>query len=97
MTDPARPRHEGGRFRASTLRHVEERQARIFAPADRPDVQVLVEGDWRPGELRAWYPAGETAWEALVDWQPVGSTSRRPDRFPQDRVRSDETDYSRGR
>lgn len=69
----------------------------MYAPADRPDVEVLVDGEWRPGELRAWYPVGETDWEGLVDWQPSGSLSRRPDRFPAGQIREDTIDRSRGR
>lgn len=73
------------------------REPRIYAPADRPDVEVLVDGDWLPGELRMWMPEGEDAWSAQVQWRPPGTNSRRIDTFEAARVRAvDEDPTDRG-
>jgi hypothetical protein len=37
-------------------------RARIYPADDRPDVEVLVDGEWYPGELRAWYPRVDGWW-----------------------------------
>lgn len=37
----------------------------IFRPADRPEIEALVDGTWHSGELRAWVPR-DGSWEARV-------------------------------
>jgi len=45
-------------------------EARVYDPWDRPDVEVLVDGQWCPGELRAWFPDEVTgSWRANVSWR----------------------------
>jgi hypothetical protein len=48
-------------------RLVAVRQPVILAPIDWPDVEVLVDGTWYPGELRAWFPVGDDGWNANVN------------------------------
>ena len=75
-----------------------EREPRVYAPAERPDVLVrLDDGTEAVGELRAWYPVGEDGWRAQVQWRPHGTNTRRIDDFEAERVRVDETDYGAGR
>jgi len=66
-------------------------------PGERPDVEVFVEGDWRPGELRMWTRDDHGAWVAQVQYQPAGTHSRVIGAFPDEDVREDPTDRSRGR
>lgn len=68
------------------------RQPRVYKPYERPDVEVLVDGDWLVGELRQWKPLGETDWIAEVQWRPAGSHTRRIDDFEPARVRPVEDD-----
>lgn len=42
-------------------------EPRVYLPADRPAVEVLVDESWCPGELRAWFPR-EDGWWANVAW-----------------------------
>jgi len=42
-----------------------------YPPADRPEVKVLVDGVWYPGELRMWTQAIEGSWFANVTWSRV--------------------------
>ena len=58
-----------------------KREPRVYPLADRPDVEVLVDDAWRPGELRMWKPAGEEDWVAQVQWQPAGEHTRWIDDF----------------
>lgn len=58
-------------------------------PGDRPDVEVLVDDHWWPGELRMWTQHDDGTWTAQVQWR------RRPadthiDTFPAERVRESE-------
>lgn len=72
-------------------------QHRTYSPADRPMVEVLVEGQWRPGDLRMWVQNDDGQWFGQVQWQPAGNTSHTIDTFPADRIRPDVTDYTQGR
>lgn len=65
------------------------REPRIYAPAERPDVEVLVDGEWLVGELRAWFPVGDDEWVAQVQYRPAGTTTRQIDRFAAGDVRPD--------
>ena len=66
-------------------------------PGERPDVEVFVDGDWCPGELRMWTQDDHGAWFAQVQYRPAGSHSRVIGAFPAEDVREDTTDRSRGR
>lgn len=59
-------------------------------PGDRPDVRVEVDGVWLAGELRMWTQADDDTWSAQVQWRPGGTSTRRIDTFPQNRVRLDD-------
>lgn len=41
-----------------------------YRPDERPDVEVLRDGVWCPGELRAWQQR-EDGWWANVQWRPA--------------------------
>ena len=62
---------------------------REFDPLERPEIGVLVDGEWHPGELRAWArrPSG---WWAHVYYSrhTVHGRLRFPDCVPQHRVRT---------
>jgi hypothetical protein len=45
------------------------REARIYQPAERLDVEVLVDDRWLPGELRAWFPGQDGGWRANVQYR----------------------------
>lgn len=56
----------------------------VFPPADRPAVQVEVDGQWCDGELYAWQVKRGEQW-AMVSWTHDGE--RFLDTFPAERVR----------
>lgn len=58
---------------------------RVYPPAERPDVEVLVDGAWYAGELRAWTP-GPDGWVAQVQWRRVAGETRLAN-FPAAEVR----------
>jgi hypothetical protein len=45
------------------------RTARIYAPSERPDVEVLIDGRWCIGEVRAWIPRDDGTWRANVAYR----------------------------
>jgi hypothetical protein len=45
------------------------REPRIYAPAERLDVEVLVDDRWFPGELRAWLLSQDGGWRANVQFR----------------------------
>lgn len=53
---------------------------------DRKEVEVLVDDEWRPGELRSWDQADDGTWSGIVSWS-AGVMSTHLDRFPADRIR----------
>jgi hypothetical protein len=57
----------------------------VYAPADRPLVEVEHDGTWWPGELRMWTPTAE-GWAAQVTWSRAAGDNR-IDTFPEQRVR----------
>lgn len=73
------------------------RNVTVHAPADRPDVQVLVDAQWLPGEVRQQWQDEHDAWWVEVQYRRPGTHSRTIATFPLERVRKDETDYSAGR
>ena len=42
-------------------------EPRDFSPVDGPDVEVLVDGTWYPGQLRAWLPR-DNGWYGNVEY-----------------------------
>lgn len=44
------------------MRDKPDEDYRGFRPEDRPDVEVLVEDHWCPGELRAWHLRAGVWW-----------------------------------
>jgi hypothetical protein len=61
-------------------------QVHVYEPAERPDVEVLVDGQWLAGEARMrWFEDG--AWWWNVQWRPAGTQTRRLDGFREERVR----------
>jgi hypothetical protein len=57
----------------------------IYAAADRPDVEVLVDGTWHPGELRGWWDRdGRRLMN--VSWRSAPGMTRL-DTVPAERVR----------
>jgi len=57
----------------------------VYAPADRPLVEVEHDGAWYPGELRMWTQRDD-GWHAQVTWS-LGPGDNRIDTFPEGRVR----------
>ena len=48
---------------------------RTFRPHERPDVEVLIDGQWFKGEPRQWSVDAEKHWSAQVTWhRGVGET-----------------------
>lgn len=45
---------------------------RVYRPDERPDVEVLVSGVWRVGELRMWSQLKDGLWQGNVQWRPSG-------------------------
>lgn len=58
---------------------------RVYSPDQQPDVEVLVDGQWWPGTLRAWRRT-ETGWVALVEWNH-GPGLNYLASFPEGRIR----------
>lgn len=61
-------------------------EPRIYSGHDRPLVEVLVDGRWCPGELRAWLPAEDGGWRANVGYS-TGPGENRLATVDADRVR----------
>lgn len=58
---------------------------RTYAPADRPAVEVEVNGRWLPGELRMW-TRREGGWWAQVSYSEAAGMTR-IETVPASRVR----------
>jgi hypothetical protein len=76
---------------------MEHTHARIYQPNERPDVEVLVEGDWQEGQLRSWSLAPDGAWWANVQHRAGPGKGTHLGTFHQDDVREDTVDRSNGR
>jgi hypothetical protein len=68
------------------------REPRIFSGHDRPLVEVLVDGRWCPGELRAWLPDPDgDGWLANVGYSTAPGENYLST-VPADQVRPVEAD-----
>ncbi|SDR76444.1 hypothetical protein SAMN04488570_0307 [Nocardioides scoriae] len=38
---------------------------RVYDPADRSEIQVLIEGTWYEGDLHAWQARGDEQWASV--------------------------------
>jgi hypothetical protein len=65
----------------------------FYAPGERPDVEVLIDGNWYPGELRMWTKSG-VRWAANCSYRTAPGNTRL-DTFDQDEVRPDVTEPRR--
>lgn len=63
----------------------------VYRPDERPDVEVLVDGQWRSGELRMVHDDGRLN----VQYRLNGDVYL--DNFPAERVRRDTVDRAGGR
>jgi hypothetical protein len=63
----------------------------VYKPADRPDVEVLVDDEWLPGEARMRWQEDSGTWWYQVSWRPAATHTRRLDNFPTDRLRQGPT------
>lgn len=61
-------------------------EPRVLKTEARPDCEVLVDGTWCPGELRAWFPSEDGTWRANRSGSE-GPAGRYVDTVPADRVR----------
>lgn len=61
-------------------------EPQVFAPADRPAVEVLVDGTWYDGELHAWFPTDDGTWVATCSWHTAPGEQYRG-RVDEDHVR----------
>ena len=89
---PRNPHDVGGSASSAQMATVSRMPAlRTYRPDERPDVEVLVDGQWCKGELRQW-SNDDSNWSAQVQWRrTAGETFI--DTFPADRIRPDETSY----
>ena len=59
---------------------------RVYRPDERPDVEVLVDGVWRVGELRMWRQEHDGSWLGQVQYRPDEPT-RVIATFPAEQIR----------
>lgn len=64
-------------------------EQRIYAHGEEPDVEVLVDGTWHPGELRSWRHTDQ-GWVGMVRWHR-GPGDNLLESFPADRIREAES------
>lgn len=69
----------------------------VYPGHERPDVEVLVDGNWCPGEARMRTTHDDGSLEYQVQYRPPGERSSVIGTFATDRVRLDQTDRSAGR
>lgn len=69
----------------------------IPKPGDRPDVEVLVDGQWLAGEVRMQTQHDDGSWELEVQYRLPGEHSSRIDSFAAELVREDTVDRGAGR
>lgn len=67
----------------------------IYAPLERPDVEVLVDDTWWPGEVRMATELTDGVWQHDVQYRT--DAGQFVDTFPDERIRADTVDRARGR
>jgi hypothetical protein len=67
----------------------------VYRPDERPDVEALVDGQWRPGEVRAWTQVADEPRTFDVQYQPAGTNSRTIATCTMEQIREDTVDRSR--
>ena len=67
----------------------------VYRASERPDVEVLVDGYWYPGELRAWFPTAD-GWEGNVQYALTVSEDCLGT-FPSDHIREGRNFQAGGR
>lgn len=65
-------------------------QVRTYPAAERPEIEVLMDGVWHAGVLREWRQLEDRSWVANVRWSVGRGQSSRLDTVPADRVRPGE-------
>ena len=68
----------------------------VYAAHERPDVEVLWEGAWCPGELRMQRRDETGQWLCQVQYRRPGELSSHIDNFPASLVRADTVDQGGG-
>jgi hypothetical protein len=61
-------------------------EPRVYSSAERPLVEVEIEGSWYPGELRMWRRLDDGTWVGNVQYSLVVAENRL-DTFPEQRIR----------
>ena len=69
----------------------------VYLADDRPDVEVLWEGTWCPGELRMQRQDVAGQWLCQVQYRRPGELSSHIDTFPASEVRANTVDRGAGR
>ena len=69
---------------------------KLYRPDERPDVEVLVDDEWWPGELWEWRQDDAGAWSGFCSWQRGPGQGRHTDVFPGERIRPDTVDRCPG-
>ena len=69
----------------------------VYLSQDRPDVEVLWECDWCPGEMRMQRQDSAGQWLCQVQYRRPGTLSSHIDTFPASHVRADTVDRGEGR
>ena len=67
---------------------------RVYAPHERPDIEVLLDGVWLTGELRMWSQREDGSWWGNVQWRPANDPTRMIGTFPAERIREDTVNRS---
>lgn len=58
----------------------------VYSPADRPAAEVLVDGSWRPAEVRMWTQDEHGVWHAQLTWNKAPGLNH-IDTFPASQLR----------
>lgn len=66
----------------------------VYSPLERPDVEVLVDGTWWPGEVRMATELDDGTWTHNVQYRT--DAGQFVETVPDDRIRADTVDRARG-
>jgi hypothetical protein len=67
----------------------------VYEPAERPDVEVLVDDAWHPAEIRMATQDNDGTWRFNAQWRRDHQTYL--DTFTESQVRTDTVDRGAGR